>query len=101
LSDIEPSKIHGDPPSAASAQGMADRKELSSLAFERTRMPIVITDARQGDLPIVLANESFLKLTGYSGEEAPQRRPAASVSMLARWGERAAPLHRVSALGLF
>ncbi len=69
MSDVEPSNIHGDRPSAASPQGLADRKELSSFAFERTRMPIVITDARQIDLPIVLANESFLKLTGYSADE--------------------------------
>jgi PAS domain S-box-containing protein len=52
---------------------MADRKELSTFAFERTRMPIVITDARQPDLPIVLANDSFLKLTGYSAEEVVGR----------------------------
>ncbi len=32
-------------------------------------MPIVVTDARQPDLPIVLANEAFLKLTGYSAGE--------------------------------
>jgi PAS domain-containing protein len=69
LSDVEASSIHGDQPSAASAQGMADRKELSSFAFERTRMPIVIADARQPDLPIVLANESFLNLTAYSADE--------------------------------
>jgi PAS domain S-box-containing protein len=69
LSDVEASNIHGDRPSAASAQGMADRKELAAFAFERTRMPIVVTDARQPDLPIVLANESFLNLTGYSADE--------------------------------
>ncbi|MCH4547496.1 PAS domain-containing protein [Rhizobium changzhiense] len=52
---------------------MADRKELASFAFERTRMPIVVTDARQPDLPIVLANESFLNLTGYSADEVVGR----------------------------
>lgn len=69
MSDVEASNIHGDHPSAASPQGMADRKELAAFAFERTRMPIVVTDARQPDLPIVLANESFLRLTGYSADE--------------------------------
>lgn len=69
MSNVEASNIHGDRPAAASAQGMADRKELASFAFERTRMPIVVTDARQPDLPIVLANESFLNLTGYSADE--------------------------------
>ena len=29
-------------------------------------MPIVIADARRADLPIIMANEAFLKLTGYS-----------------------------------
>jgi PAS domain S-box-containing protein len=61
--------LHGDDPSAASAQGFADRKELASFAFERTRMPIVVADARAPDQPIVLANSSFLELTGYSAEE--------------------------------
>lgn len=69
MSDVKASNIHSDEPSAASAQGMVDRKELASFAFERTRMPIVVTDARQPDLPIVLANESFLRLTGYSADE--------------------------------
>lgn len=32
-------------------------------------MPMVIADARQPDCPIVLANRSFLALTGYSAEE--------------------------------
>jgi PAS domain S-box-containing protein len=48
---------------------MADHKELATFAFQRTRMPIVISDARQPDCPIVLANDSFLELTGYSAEE--------------------------------
>jgi PAS domain S-box-containing protein len=69
MSDVEASNIHGDRPSAASPQGMVDRKELAAFAFERTRMPIVVTDARQPDLPIVLANEAFLNLTGYSADE--------------------------------
>ena len=32
-------------------------------------MPMVIADARQPDYPIVLANQAFLDLTGYSSEE--------------------------------
>jgi PAS domain S-box-containing protein len=32
-------------------------------------MPIVITDPRQPDNPIVLANQAFLDLTGYSADE--------------------------------
>jgi PAS domain S-box-containing protein len=61
--------FHADKPSASSHKGFADRKELASFAFERTRMPIVVVDANAPDQPIVLANSSFLELTGYSAEE--------------------------------
>lgn len=63
------SDIHGDQPAAASKQGMADHKELATFAFQRTRMPMVVSDARLPDYPIVLANDAFLNLTGYSAEE--------------------------------
>jgi PAS domain S-box-containing protein len=63
------SDIESDLPAAATRQGMLDRKELSAFAFQRTRMPMVISDARQADNPIVLANDAFLALTGYSAEE--------------------------------
>jgi PAS domain S-box-containing protein len=71
LSDpIEPSpSLHGDPPAAATPQGRADRNALAAVAVERTRMPMVMTDARQPDYPIVLANTAFLELTGYASEE--------------------------------
>ncbi|MDR6668060.1 PAS domain-containing protein [Rhizobium sp. 1399] len=62
-------KLEGDLPSASSEAAYGDRKELAAIAFERTRMPMVVTDARTPDLPIVLANKSFLELTGYSAEE--------------------------------
>lgn len=61
--------LHGDPPAASTAQGRIDRKELAFVAVERTRMPMVITDARHGDQPIVLANQAFLDLTGYTADE--------------------------------
>ena len=48
---------------------MADHKELATFAFQRTRMPMVVSDARQPDYPIVLANDAFLNLTGYSADE--------------------------------
>jgi len=67
--EAKPSDIHGDEPAAASTQGLADHKELAAFAFQRTRMPIVVADARQPDYPIVLANDAFLDLTGYSAEE--------------------------------
>jgi PAS domain S-box-containing protein len=58
----------GDAPVAA-AQGLTDRRELALIAVERTRMPMVVTDPRQADNPIVLANQAFLNLSGYTVEE--------------------------------
>ena len=63
------STLNGDQPAASTAQGRADRKELAFVAVERTRMPMVITDARHADHPIVLANQAFLDLTGYAADE--------------------------------
>ena len=37
--------------------------------MERTRTPMVVTDPRLPDNPIVLANEAFLKMTGYGSDE--------------------------------
>jgi len=65
--------LHGDQPAASSARGRIDRRELAFIAVERTRMPMVITDARQGDNPIVLANQAFLDLTGYGADEVVGR----------------------------
>jgi PAS domain S-box-containing protein len=48
---------------------MLDRRELALVAVERTRMPMVVTDPRQPDAPIVLANQAFLDLTGYTADE--------------------------------
>jgi PAS domain S-box-containing protein len=61
--------IHGDPPAAAEVHALPDRKELALVAVERTRMPMVVSDARQPDNPIVLANQAFLDLTGYAPHE--------------------------------
>jgi PAS domain S-box-containing protein len=71
VSDSEHStaNFHGDRPSATSEKGFLDHKELSATALERTRMPITIADGRAPDFPIVVANKSFLSLTGYGAEE--------------------------------
>ncbi|CAN7677430.1 PAS domain-containing protein [Rhizobium sp. LjRoot98] len=69
MSEAVKSDIHGDRPAAASNQGIADHRELATFAFQRTRMPMVFADARQPDYPIVLANDAFLALTGYSADE--------------------------------
>ena len=59
----------GDPPAAANSDALPDRRELALVAVERTRMPMVVTDAQRPDHPIVLANGAFLELTGYTAEE--------------------------------
>ena len=47
-----------------------------SAAFKATRMPILITDPRQDDNPIIFSNQAFSKLTGYSREELVGRTVA-------------------------
>jgi PAS domain-containing protein len=39
------------------------------VAAETTRMPMVFTDAKVSDNPIIFANDSFLALTGYPRDE--------------------------------
>jgi PAS domain S-box-containing protein len=39
------------------------------VAADTTRMPMVFTDAKKPDNPIIYANDSFLKLTGYDRDE--------------------------------
>ena len=63
----------GDSPAAAAQGALADRRELALVAVERTRMPMVVCDARAPDCPVVLANQAFLELTGYSAEEVLHR----------------------------
>ena len=59
----------GDAPAAADRAVLNDRRELALVAVERTRMPMVVSDPRQPDNPIVLANHAFLELTGYAPDE--------------------------------
>jgi len=40
-----------------------------TAAFRTTRMPMLITDPRQEDDPIVFVNDAFLRLTGYRRDE--------------------------------
>lgn len=40
-----------------------------TAAFKATRMPMLITDPRQADNPIIFCNQAFVKLTGYSVDE--------------------------------
>lgn len=65
----DPASFEGDAPRAAIRAVLHDRRELALVALERTRMPMVISDARAADSPIVLANQAFLDLTGYPAGE--------------------------------
>lgn len=64
-----PPTFEGDPPVAATPATLPDRRELALVALERTRMPMVIADARSPDNDIVLVNQAFLDLTGYTADE--------------------------------
>lgn len=44
-----------------------------AAAVRATRMPMIVTDPRQHDNPIVFANDAFLKLTGYTRLEVAGR----------------------------
>src|SRR6478609_6995168 len=46
--------------------GFADQNNIFFAAVEMTRMPMVVTDPRQPDNPIVFVNGAFLNLTGYA-----------------------------------
>jgi PAS domain S-box-containing protein len=56
---------------AAEAEVEEFREDLGPfvVAAETTRMPMVFTDAKVPDQPIIFANDSFLDLTGYTREE--------------------------------
>jgi len=47
-------------------EGLQDRGNIFFAAVEMTRMPMLITDPRQDDNPIVFANGAFFDLTGYA-----------------------------------
>ena len=43
--------------------------DIFFAAVETTRMPMIVTDPRQPDNPIVFANQAFQAMTGYATEE--------------------------------
>ena len=49
--------------------GLDKRGNVFFAAVEMTRMPMILTDPRQDDNPIVFANRAFLDLTGYAQNE--------------------------------
>jgi PAS domain S-box-containing protein len=49
--------------------GLDQRGTVFFAALQMTRMPMILTDPRQDDNPIVFANKAFLDLTGYEEGE--------------------------------
>lgn len=54
---------------ATAAPALHEEAELAFVAMSRARLAMVVTDPRRADNPIVLANDSFLELTGYARDE--------------------------------
>ena len=50
-------------------RGMDDGTDPFVAAVRATRMPVIITDPRQRDNPVVFANDSFCRLSGYARQE--------------------------------
>ena len=69
------SRADDHPPlsAAPSLQDVSTHRDLSIVAMERTRTPMVVTDPRLPDNPIVLANNAFLELTGYAADDVVGR----------------------------
>lgn len=55
--------------SRISKPGIDDRGDVFFAAVEMTRMPMILTDPKQPDNPIVFANRAFQDLTGYDEAE--------------------------------
>ena len=49
--------------------GIDDRTDPFAAAVRATRMPMIITDPLRPDNPVVFANDSFCRLTGYERSE--------------------------------
>ncbi len=54
-------------------QAESNRGDPFAAAVRATRMPMIVTDPRQFDNPIVFANNAFLALTGYDRMEVAGR----------------------------
>ncbi len=61
--------MSGNAPLAAQAAVLDDLDVLAPFALGQSPTPMVITDPRQDDNPIVLANQAFLDLCGYAADE--------------------------------
>jgi PAS domain S-box-containing protein len=56
-------------PAALAAAASIDHAQLAKIAVERMRLPVVVSDPRLPDNPIVFANQAFLDQTGYTAAE--------------------------------
>ena len=54
---------------ASEVLGLESSNDPFVAAVRATRMPMIITDPRQSDNPVVFANDSFCRLTGYTRSE--------------------------------
>nr|WP_229510645.1 MULTISPECIES: response regulator [unclassified Massilia] len=80
--------------------GLEDRGNVFFAAVEMTRMPMVVTDPRQPDDPIVFVNRAFLDLTLYEEKDligrncrllqGPQTNPETVAEVRAALAERRA-----------
>ena len=62
-------KSQGQKVAEAEVQGFREGLGPFVVAGETTRMAMVFMDAKEPDDPIIFANDSFLRLTGYDREE--------------------------------
>ncbi|QOL51464.1 histidine kinase famiy protein [Massilia litorea] len=80
--------------------GLEERGNIFFAAVEMTRMPMVVTDPRQADNPIVFTNRAFLDLTQYEETDligrncrllqGPQTNPDTVAELRAALAERRA-----------
>lgn len=55
--------------STVAEPALEQRGTVFFAALQMTRMPMILTDPREDDNPIVFANQAFLDLTGYEESE--------------------------------
>ncbi|MBB5885510.1 PAS domain-containing protein [Xanthomonas sp. LMG 8992] len=60
-----PPTVDPDAPTDMSNQ----RSDIFFAAVQTTRMPMIVTDPRQPDNPIIFVNRAFLEMTGYGRDE--------------------------------
>lgn len=65
----EDSKAEHQQEAEAEVERFRDQLGPFVVAAETTRMPMVFTNAKEPDDPIIFANDSFLELTGYARDE--------------------------------